>query len=421
MKNVWMGVLCFLLVSITVLDAQDTTGENDRFTVKIAVLGPGDALYFWWGHIALIIEDSAAGTARFYDYGIFSFEGDHFYYNFAMGRLWYRSGVSQESRSIATYRNTNRDITIYTLDLPAAAKGAVRDFVEMSILPENSGYWYHHFKDNCSTRIRDIIDLATEGQFKAAYGEKPGRFTLRQHIRRYMYFSPFFDGLLNFLMGQDIDRTVTVWQEMFLPHEVGDLIGEFEYTDATGKLRKLVSSVEVVNQAVKRPQILKTPPQQWVGTLALGLVLAGAFAFLIIAQKRRPAHWRLVVMAVSQSILGLFLGVAGTVLYFMSFFTDHDYCYHNANVLFITPLLLAAVPLGIIVARNRVPKRCVFAGHLLRGVWTVAFLGCVLSMLIKLSPAFFQQNQMTLALVMPFVTVLAVLPRLLEFRSGRRR
>jgi hypothetical protein len=63
-------------------------------------MGPGDELYFWWGHIALIIEDSVTSRSRFYDYGIFSFQNDNFFSNFAFGRLLYSCGSSSTENSI---------------------------------------------------------------------------------------------------------------------------------------------------------------------------------------------------------------------------------------------------------------------------------------------------------------------------------
>jgi hypothetical protein len=377
-------------------------------------MGPGDELYFWWGHIALVIEDALSGESRFYDYGIFSFESENFFVNFAFGRLLYHCGVSPTDLSYNVYKRNNRDIRVYTLDLPARKKEELRAFAEWNILPENRNYFYHHFYDNCATRIRDIIDLGVDGQFKARFGEAPGRYTLRQHIRRYMWFSPFFDWLLNFLMGQDIDKPITVWDEMFLPREIGDRIEDFSYRDPSGGERKLVSSLEVLNQAVNRPRILEAPTRQWPGGLALGIAVAAVFFLLIHRGKRGEGNALAAVpsrvcLGIGQSLLGLFFGLVGLVLFFMTFFTDHDYTYHNSNIIYINPLLLAAVPLGIILAASKHDPRRVRAGRLLRYLWTYVFFGGLLTMAIKLLPGFYQQNQLTQALVLPVALVLSVI------------
>jgi hypothetical protein len=382
---------------------------GDELVLKIAVMGPGDELYFWWGHVALVIENTATGIERFYDWGVFSFDAEHFFTNFAMGRLIYCCMVSRASANYNNYIAHNRDITIYTLDLDSEAKEEVWLFVENNVLPENRDYLYHHFRDNCATRIRDIIDLAVNGQFRDEFGESPGRYTLRQHVRRHTWFSPFFDWFLNFLMGQNIDEPITVWQEMFLPSEIGARIEDFSYIDASGGERDLVSSVTYLNEAEGRPEVLAIPRKQWPRELALGLVIAAGLAAVIALQKKKPVIGR-VVLGVTQSVFGLFWGISGLLLCFLTFFSNHDYTFNNINIVFINPLLFAAIPLGIQLAKEKNAHKRFSPDRLLHVLWTYVFFGCIFTMLIKLVPGFYQQNQVTQALVLPFAFVLSFVP-----------
>ncbi|MDR2478255.1 MAG: DUF4105 domain-containing protein [Treponema sp.] len=415
-KILLMGLMLSLAAAGT-LTAQIQQGRGEDLTLKIAVMGPGDELYFWWGHIALVIEDAHTGQSRFYDYGLFSFKSDHFFSNFALGRLLYSCGASPASSNIAVYVNTNRDVVLYTLDLPPEKREEVRDFAERNILPENRDYFYHHFKDNCSTRIRDIIDLAVDGQFKQQFGSAPGRYTLRQHVRRHTWFSPFADWILNFLMGQDIDTPVTIWEEMFLPAEVGTRIAGFWYTGSDGVSRQLAARTETVYKAYNRPPVLDVPRRQWPRELAFSLALALLLGLLFTLQAKKPAAGQ-VLLGISHSILGLVFGIAGLLLFFMSLFTNHDYTYHNANLLFANPLLLAAVPLGINYARARNYNERLTSEALLRLLWLLTVLGIVLSMLIKLTPWFWQQNLTDQMLLLPVALILSLEPlglwRLLE-------
>ncbi|MDR0562316.1 MAG: DUF4105 domain-containing protein [Spirochaetaceae bacterium] len=413
LKAVYRGICFFVLASA--LNAQKAAPENfaapgERLALKIAVIGPGDQLYFWWGHVALVIEDELTGTARFYDYGLFSFENEHFFTNFAMGRLFYSCGASKAESNYNAYIKTNRDITLYTLDIAPEKREEVRRFAEKNILPENRNYYYHHFRDNCSTRIRDIIDLAVDGQFKQRFGEAPGRFTLRQHVRRHTWFSPFMDWILNFLMGQDIDVPITIWEEMFLPSEIARRIQDFAYQDPSGAERRLVSRQETLNRARGRPVVLDAPRKQWPRELLAGCVIAAALILCMSGRKKHPKRRR-ILLGLSQSLLGLFFGIAGSMLFFMTFFSDHDYTYHNSNILYINPLLLVIVPLGFISAFSGVKAKSFFADQLLRAFWTYTLFGCMLSMAIKLFPGFYQQNQVTQALTVPFALTLSFIPR----------
>jgi len=398
-------ILC--IVVICALPAQAERGDD--LTIKIAVMGPGSELYFWWGHIALVIDDARTGQSRFYDYGLFSFENDKFFYNFAFGRLWYSSGVSPSEYNIAAYLYSNRDVVLYTLDLPPEKREEVRQYAEKSILPENRDYLYHHFKHNCTNPILTMIDIATNGQFGERYRNEPGRFTLRQHVRRHTWFSPFFDWILSFWMGQDIDTSITVWDDMFLPSEIASRISEFEYTDDRGVSHPLVLEKEVINQSQGRPSVLDTPRRQWPWELSLSLFAALFLGALFYLQSRSPAAGQ-VALGLTHSLLGLFFGGVGLVLFFMSFFTSHDYTYHNANLLFANPLLLIAFPLGIRYAVSSTYDKRLRAEFTLRLLWLLVVLGIFASMLIKLTPWFWQDNLTDQMLMLPIALVLSLEP-----------
>ena len=394
-------------------------GRGDFFTIKVAVAGPGDELYLWWGHIGIVVEDALTGESVLYDWGVFSFDNDNFFLNFAFGRLLYSCMVSPADLNFARNILQNRDITVYTLDLPAEKKLELVRFAENNMLPENRDYWYHHFDDNCATRVRDILDTATGGAFAARYRDAPGRFTLREHVRRHTWFSPFWDWLLNFLMGRGIDKPITVWEEMFLPSEIGMRIAGFTYTDEWGTERQLVSGVEVMNRAAGRPAVLDGPPPKQLWPLAVGLAFAAAG--LLFAAGRAGTRRRLFRIAdgLFQAALGLWFGAAGLVLYFMSFFTNHDYTYHNLNV-FVHPLLLAALPLGLIAAFAKNEQRYARSRRLLRVLWTTVFAGGLVC--AALSVLLGQQNGAALALVLPVSLAFSVLPALARsfyIRRGR--
>jgi heme/copper-type cytochrome/quinol oxidase subunit 4 len=400
--------IIFLLL-MTIIFSASLFAQGDNLTVKVAVMGPGDQMYYWWGHIALMIEDSSNNTSYFFDYGIFSFDNENFFYNFAFGRLLYSCGASISERNLNVYKRTNRDITIYTLDLPPETKLKVRDFAVLNVQPENRDYLYHHFRDNCSTRIRDIIDLATDGQFKEEFGKTINGFTLRNHVRRHTYFSPIADWFLSFLMGQVIDKPITIWEEMFLPSEVGKRIEDFWYTDVHGKKRKLVSSVEILNESIGRPPVLEKPHKQWIWELIFGIVLSAIFAFFFYLQKKNIKAGR-VLAGVSMSLCGLVFGAVGLLLYFMALFTTHDYTWQNTNMIFCTPLLLVAVPFGLCYAITKNPKKQQAYGELLRLIWLLSALGVFISMLIKILPNFYQDNLMDQMLILPIALTFTLQP-----------
>jgi hypothetical protein len=83
----------------------------------------------------------------------------------------------------------------------------------------------------------------------------------------------------------------------------------------------------------------------------------------------------------------------------------NDYIQQNINLLFINPLFLAAVPLGIFSATGKLtalkPERW------LRILWTYAAAAGILTQLLKVLPIFSQQNQPAAALILPAAAVLS--------------
>ncbi|MCL2093231.1 MAG: DUF4105 domain-containing protein [Treponema sp.] len=399
--------LLFLGALSTPLGAQDQfTGRGDDLVLRLAVIGPGNELYFWWGHIGLVVEDMRTGEELFFDWGVFSFDNENFFTNFTMGRLIYSCYVSPADWNYRGYINTNRDITLYTLDLDPERKEEVLRRAAINMLPENRDYNYHHFDDNCATRIRDLLDIALEGRFFEAYGQMPSQFTLRQQVRRHTWFNPLVDWALSFWMGQRIDRPITVWDDMFLPSEIGRRALEFSYTDNSGRQRPLVSSVEVIYASQGRPVVREIPrpqgPQQLIGSLVFSALLLGFYKYRggTLAFRR--------TLGLTQASLGLFFGIAGTMLAFMMALTDHDYTYENANILFVNPLFIASIPLGLRLAFNRDEDKRQGALKISLVFWIYLAAAGLISMLIRLFPPFYQQNQDSQAMIIPAALALAL-------------
>jgi hypothetical protein len=193
------------------------------------------------------------------------------------------------------------------------------------------------------------------------------------------------------------------------------IIKNYRYIDSYGNERNLVSHVEVLNKSTGRPIVLDVPRKQWPRELFVSLVFSALLAavYLFYGRKKSKKKFAGIFFGLAQSFLGLFFGIAGSMLFFLTFFTDHDYAYHNSNIFFVNPLFLAAIPLGLIFAFTHNEKKRFVAALVSRAFWSCILLGGFLAMVIKLSPAFYQQNQVTQALVLPAALTMLILMSLL--------
>ncbi|MDR2730622.1 MAG: DUF4105 domain-containing protein [Treponema sp.] len=379
--------------------AQDNTVSHpaDNLLFKIAIYGPSDEIFIWWGHAALIVENTRWNFSRVFDWGVFSYPGDSFLKDFISERVRYK--VTEGRLDLDIYIEEDRDITIYTLDLDRQVKETILSYAENKVLPDNCYYDYHEFRDNCSTGVRDILNLGLGGQLKTATGNITGRFGIRQHVRRFTWFRPFSDWFLGILMGRNLDEKITVWDEMFLPVEIARNITDFTYIDDSGRERKLVSSARIFNASKNRPPVLNEPIPTWPFALMAGIIAAVLLLLLHAMRKKYPRPGR-ILWGLSQSLFGLFLGGAGCVLVFGLYFMNNDYIQRNINILFVNPLLLAAAPLGILSALNK-PFSSINPEKCLRVIWTYVFIMCGITALFRFLPLFSQLNQSVQGIVLP--------------------
>jgi hypothetical protein len=115
------------------------------------------------------------------------------------------------------------DRSVWRQRLPLSPEEARRVAAHLArdALPENRYYRYHHFYDNCSTRVRDVVDEATGGKLTAD-GKESLSVTFRQLGRQRLAGerAPLLLGDL--LVGRRADLDVDVHDGMFLPDLLRD-------------------------------------------------------------------------------------------------------------------------------------------------------------------------------------------------------
>jgi hypothetical protein len=192
-----------------------------------------------------------------------------------------------------------------------------------------------------------------------------------------------------FLMSGVIDRPITRWEEMFLPMELERNVAGLRYVDPQGRTRALVSSQETWFTAAGRLPVPERPPSEVPAALGLGALLGLAAAGLGWWRARGGAAGR-ALSGAWEAALGLGIGILGTMLAYMSLFTDHSVTYGNRNLFLANPLHLAAAALAVATA----------AGSRRAGRW-LARLWSLLALLGLASLALRQDNWLAAALILP--------------------
>lgn len=334
--------------SVNMLEGEDfwdvDAAQEDRYRLFLTTMGRDDPLYVWFGHTSLVIEDTESNRQVMYDFGIISFE-EGFYRAFALGRMWYLTWATDANMRIAIASGEQRDISTVELKLPQKVIVEVLRHLNRVTDEEHSTYLYHYYDENCSTRIRDIIDTAVQGEFRRYAESVTVDPTLRELVSMSTAGSPAVMWALDFLQSGVIDKEITLWQAMFLPRILEEAVLDFSYTLDDGSKTPLGGEREILSV---EPQGLRPDMAQSRGRANLilfGSSILTALVSLLLKRgylcRRNPR-----VRNTSKRLYGLITAAWTLVLsaflaatLFLMTFTSHDVAYFNENILIASPLV----------------------------------------------------------------------------------
>lgn len=222
-----IAVLTCLLVAALAASAvaqppvQQTEEEkrlSDEFPrVELVTMGVGSLAWERHGHIALCVEYANSRENACYNYGIGDFHHPlGMAWGFFRGNGSFWVGKMNPREMLGIYQFADRTIWVQKLPLTQAQKKQVIDKLEYDILEEHKHYAYDHFWDNCTTRVRDILDDATDHALKKMVLTTDDR-TYRDLAREGFFGMPLFLIITDLAMGRATDHVPTYWERMFLP------------------------------------------------------------------------------------------------------------------------------------------------------------------------------------------------------------
>ncbi|MCW8806582.1 MAG: DUF4105 domain-containing protein [Rhodanobacter sp.] len=354
--------------------------------VSLVSYGPGETYWERFGHDAIEVRDRVSGQAVNFNYGVFDFNEKNFFVNFARGRMHYLMDADPSALDESYYVDSERSVSRQRLTMNAAQSSALRDFLLWNLRPENAGYNYDYYVDNCTTRVRDALNKALGGVLKTQLSVHAGDMTYRQQTVRLMSAQPWLMLVLDLGLGPYADQPLNAWQESFLPMELQAQLRKVHISDGNGGQQPLVRDERLVS-----PNHLEVPPAA-APDLRLPLAPAGLLlAGLIVLARRRwfPGY------ALLGTVYLLTAGLIGLTLLGLWTLTAHHSAWANANLLLFNPMALLLLPA---VWHSR---RGYTASRLVDGVIVLQLLAMLIAVLLHLLPGVVQQNQPWLLFAMP--------------------
>lgn len=268
--------------------AQVASSSASPPLIELLTFGVGSDPFSHFGHAGICLRERGLPGGQCMNFGTADFSTPlPLTLGFLRGEAAFWVSVLDRERTIDWYAAENRTVERQILPLSNAEAAALVSALIAAAAPEVRYYRYHHFNDNCTTRVRDLVDAATGGALHrdtAAPGDPP----LREYVRRGFAGQPLLLLLTDLLLGRAADRPTTRWQGMFLPEIL------------RSELQTRLGAAPEVVYARRQPIVIGSSlGGPWLLVPLGSLLLVG-----VLATRRRP-RWGARLLGVGLGLVGL--------------------------------------------------------------------------------------------------------------------
>ncbi len=336
-----LAALAFLPSSVFRPVLAQQPGES--LTVSILTWGPGDYVFERFGHNALRIRDSATGSDLAYNWGMFDFKQPNFLGRFLSGDTRYWVEAFPSALLIDFYTSNDRATTEQVLNLTPAERAELATLVQTQALEANRYYRYEYYRDNCSTRIRDVLDAVLGGSLKRRFVPITSDWTYRSESIRLTGATHYSQLGIDLALGPLADAPMSAWEAMFIPMRLRDYLRDVTVPNPAGGTMPLVAQEVVLHTPTAR---VAEPAEDRGLTLgALGPVL-GVWMMMLVPIGAGSRRARRIPAAVMAALFYGITGIIGSVILLMWVGSAHVFWYNNLTLLLCSPIALVAAVVG---------------------------------------------------------------------------
>lgn len=300
--------------------------------VYLLTCGPGTETYSIYGHSALRIVMPDKHSDTVYNWGVFDFNTSNFAWKFAKGRLEYMVIAESTDAFLQMYLFEKRYVLSQKINMEPHEKSQLLILINENLKPENSRYRYDFFYDDCSTRIRDLLEKSIGAKLLYPPVETEKTPAFREMVGKYQAPYPWLTFGVNLIMGSPGDKPALYRDRMFLPLDLKKELS-LAVVNRSGKMVPLLQNPETIidfEAPVVKKNFLISPVV--VFTLLLLIIL-------ILSARLKSLR--------SNNILDLIVffvfSVLAVLMVFFNFFTDHQQMKWNLNILWLNPFILIAL------------------------------------------------------------------------------
>lgn len=323
---------CTLTFNLKGADLPRTLSADAHMSILVASPSPMQA-YTMYGHAGYRVYDEQLDLDVTFNYGIFQFD-DTFLFRFVKGQTDYLVLPQPTSEYMDEYLSRGSRVEELHLNLRPDEQAKIWAYLLRNIQPEHRVYRYNFFRDNCATRLIDIIEVGV-GQVQytePADYKASARQSWRSEINDLERANPWLVLGTDLALGSPTDSLMSWRERAFSPRYLKSILESAHRLDGT----PIYGGSESFGYDTAEAQY----PESWTSyirpdTVLVLFVLLMIYLYIYrIIIKRKPVckGWDALIMSI--------IGIIGIVLCFIAFFSEHPMVYPNANILLFNPLHL---------------------------------------------------------------------------------
>jgi len=339
-------IALFLLFSY-VSKGLSQTGSGTE--VYLLTCGPGTETYSIYGHSALRVVTPEKNFDTIYNWGVFDFDAPNFTWNFAKGRLDYWLKAESTGRFLAYYNYEKRWVVQQKVNLDSAETATLNSLISENLKPENASYKYDFFYDDCSTRIRDLIEKALGDKLQYPPLEKDDMPTFRDLTDKYQSPYPWLKFGIDLIMGSPGEKKADFRDMMFLPLDLKDGLSKASVS-RNGAILPLLDNPFVILD-FPSPEIKKRFLTSPIAVMAI-LMLAVIFFTLTVKNKTTIRRVDILLFSI--------FSLLSVLIIFFNYFTDHVQMQKNLNLIWLNPLIIICLAVLILNRKGTIWFRLLF-------------------------------------------------------------
>jgi len=345
MKKVLIVILFFLTIISKNLNSQSIQDTS----IYLITCSPGTETYSIYGHSAIRVEILHLNSDIIYNWGVFDFNTPNFVWKFAKGRLDYLLDTSEFQRFMPEYFYEKRSVFSQKINLESSEKRVLLSLIQVNLLPENRSYRYDFFYDDCSTRIRDLIEKAVGTKLIYPPEEKRRMPSFRDLVGEFQKSYPWLKMGVDLIMGTPGEVKANFRDMMFLPLYLQKNL-TMAILNRDHKMTPLLSSRETLLEF--DPQVVKK--RFYATPIFIFTILFIIIVVLSVLFKK------IRIINILDIFLFAVFSVLSVFMIFFNFFSDHLQMKLNLNLVWFNPAVIVCLLYLIFRRKGEIWFRIVF-------------------------------------------------------------